>query len=67
MAWRPTDVFIEGVLDNRIQGKITGWMLFAGMKDKVMFDLEGNFHRDIRGAMVPAPDGYSFCKMERGQ
>ena len=52
MAWRPTDVFIEGVLDNRIQGKITGWMLFAGIKDKVMFELEGNFHRDIRGAMV---------------
>jgi hypothetical protein len=27
-------------------------MTFAGMKDKVTFDLEGNFHRDIRGAKI---------------
>ena len=52
MAWRPYDQLIEGILDNTVSGKVTGWMLFAGMKDKVMFDLEGNFHRDIRGAKV---------------
>ena len=27
-------------------------MTFAGIKDKTTFDLEGNFHRDIRGAEV---------------
>lgn len=27
-------------------------MQFAGMDEKVVFDLEGNFHRDIRGAKV---------------
>ena len=27
-------------------------MRFAGMKEKVTFDLEGNFHRDIRGAKI---------------
>ncbi len=52
MAWRPNEQFIEGVLDNTIPGKVTGWMRFAGMKDKVIFDLDGNFHRDIRGARV---------------
>ena len=52
MAWRPNEQFIEGVLDNTVPGKVTGWMQFAGMKKKVVFDLEGNFHRDIRGAKV---------------
>ena len=52
MAWRPNEQIIEGVLDNTSPNKITGWMLFAGMKEKVVFELEGNFHRDIRGAKV---------------
>jgi hypothetical protein len=52
MAWRPNGRFIEGVLDNTVPGKVTGWMRFAGMDEKVVFDLEGNFHRDIRGAKV---------------
>jgi len=43
---------IEGELDNTVQGKVTGWMQFAGMKEKMMFNLEGNFHRDIRGAKI---------------
>ena len=52
MAWRPTEYLIEGELDNTHPGKVTGWMRFAGIKDKVTFDLEGNFHRDIRGAKI---------------
>jgi exonuclease III len=52
MAWRPTWVFIEGELDNTIPGKVTGWMKFTGMSEKVIFDLNGDFHRDIRGAKV---------------
>jgi len=52
MAWRPNEQFIEGVLDNTVPGKVTGWMRFTGMKEKVVFDLEGDFHRDIRGAKV---------------
>ena len=52
MAWRPTQYLIEGELDNTAPGKVTGWMTFAGMKDKVTFDLEGDFHRDIRGAKI---------------
>ena len=52
MAWRPTQYLIEGELDNSAPNKVTGWMRFAGAKDKVTFDLEGNFHRDIRGAKI---------------
>ena len=60
MAWRPTNYLIEGELDNRNPGKVTGWMKFAGMKEKVTFNLEGDFHRDIRGAKVRlAGDGES--------
>ena len=52
MAWRPTQYLLEGELDNQVPGKVTGWMQFAGMKDKVTFDLKGDFHRDIRGTKI---------------
>ena len=52
MAWRPTEHLIDGELDNTNPGKVRGWMRFAGMKSKMMFDLNGNFHRDIRGAKI---------------
>jgi len=52
MAWRPTQYLQEGELDNTCPNKVTGWMRFVGIKDKVTFDLEGNFHRDIRGAKI---------------
>jgi hypothetical protein len=52
MAWRPHEQLIEGELDNTVPGKVTGWMRFRGLKGRVTFDLNGNFHRDIRGAKV---------------
>jgi hypothetical protein len=52
MAFRPTQYLIEGALDNTNPGKVTGWMRFAGLNEKMTFDLEGNFHRDIRGAKI---------------
>jgi hypothetical protein len=52
MAFRPTQYLIEGALDNTNPGKVTGWMRFVGLREKVTFDLEGNFHRDIRGAKI---------------
>jgi len=52
MAWRPTQYLQEGELENTCPNKVTGWMKFAGIKEKVTFDLEGNFHRDIRGAKI---------------
>ncbi len=52
MAWRPGKYLLEGELDNTIPGKVTGWMRFAGIKNKVTFDLKGDFHRDIRKAKI---------------
>lgn len=52
MAWRPTECLLDGELDNTTPGRVTGWMRFAGMDEKVIFDLQGNFHRDIRGAKI---------------
>lgn len=52
MAWRPTEYLLEGELDNTTPGRVTGWMRFAGMNQKVIFDLRGDFHRDIRGAKI---------------
>jgi len=39
MAWRPTRFLIEGMLDNTQPKKVTGWMKFAGLNEKVTFDL----------------------------
>lgn len=52
MAWRPNKHLLEGELDNTQPGKVTGWMRFAGLDRKVTIELEGNFHRDIRGAKI---------------
>ena len=52
MAWRPVDYLKEGELDNSTPGRITGWMRFAGLKEKVVFELQGDFHRDIRGTRI---------------
>lgn len=52
MAWRPTEFLIEGMLDNTTPGKVVGWMKFLGRRNKVKFDLQGDFHRDIRGAKI---------------
>jgi len=37
MAWRPTAYLIEGELDNTASGKVTGWMRFAGIKEKASY------------------------------
>ena len=52
MAWRPTRFLVEGMLDNTCPKKVRGWMKFVGVERKVTFDLEGDFHRDIRGAII---------------
>jgi hypothetical protein len=65
MAWRPYDLFIEGELDNTVQGKVTGWMRFAGLNEQVVFDLEGNFHRDIRGAKVKLQGNGDTADLEK--
>ena len=64
MAWRPTKYVLEGELDNTVLGKVTGWIRFAGIKEKVTFDLQGDFHRDIRGAKISFTNRYVGSEAE---
>jgi len=55
MAWRPNENLLDGELSNRIPGKVTGWMRFFRRRRqplRVAFDLEGDFHEDIRGSDI---------------
>jgi hypothetical protein len=55
MAWRPHLDLIDGELSNRVPGKVTGWMRFfrsAEQPLRVVFDLAGDFHEDIRGSDI---------------
>jgi len=52
MTYRPSAFLLEGELDNRTPGRITGWMRFAGLARKVTLDLEGDFEPDIRGRRI---------------
>src|SRR5207237_5765507 len=55
MAWRPYANLIDGELDNRTPGEVTGWIGFF-RRDKepfrVTLDLAGDFHEDIRGKVI---------------
>lgn len=76
MAWRPRQNLIEGELDNRTPGRVTGWLSFVGLPERVTLSLDGDFHRDIRGTVIrlsnPKPadrgTGYmeGFCLIQTG-
>jgi hypothetical protein len=51
-AWRPYDNLISGELDNTQPGRVMGRLRFVGMNEDVTLDLEGDFHRDIRGTVI---------------
>jgi hypothetical protein len=60
MAWRPHLYLIDGELSNRGPGKVTGWMRFFRKQRqplRVVFDLEGDFHEDIRGSDIVLKNG----------
>ncbi len=60
MAWRPNENLIDGELSNRVPGKVTGWMRFFRRRRqplRVVFDLEGDFHEDIRGSDIMLMNG----------
>src|SRR5438034_7532686 len=55
MAWRPYSNLIDGELDNRVPQKVTGWIRFFRRDRKplrVILDLAGDFHEDIRGKVI---------------
>lgn len=72
MAWRPYENLIDGELDNRTLGKVTGWMRFfrRGKNPlRVTFDLAGDFHEDIRGKVIrlknPTPADRHEVQLDR--
>jgi hypothetical protein len=55
MAWRPYENLIDGELDNRIPGRVKGWMRFFRRGKpplRVTLDLAGDFHEDVRGKVI---------------
>ena len=64
MTWRPTKYLLEGELDNSKPGKVTGRLRFAGMKETVTVDLEGDFDRDIRGRKLRLTGCYKGKALE---
>jgi hypothetical protein len=55
MAWRPYENLIDGELDNRVPGRVNGWIRFfrsGSTPLKVAIDLAGDFHEDIRGKVI---------------
>lgn len=71
MAWRPSHYLIEGEIDNTEPGVVTGWLRFAGLDEPVKLQLEGNAHRDMRGAKLrlrgdAAHDGDEAAKYMEG-
>lgn len=52
MSWEPSVFLLEGEMDNRTAGRITGWLRFAGLAEKVVLELQGDFEPDIRGRRI---------------
>ena len=56
---------MDGELDNRTPGKVTGWMRFVRngkLPLRVTFDLAGDFHEDIRGTVIKLSNPNPFDK-----
>jgi hypothetical protein len=51
MAWRIQDQVIEGEIDNREQGRITGWLRLTD-GNVIQLDLLGNAAPDIAGTLI---------------
>jgi hypothetical protein len=58
MTWRLNKYMVEGELDNTNPGRVTGWLRFAGMRERVIVALEGDFRSDIRGMKVQMSGRY---------
>jgi len=49
MAWRIDAAVVRGELDNRVRGRVTGRIWFAGCEEPVVLELTGNCWRDLAG------------------
>src|SRR4051794_23173438 len=74
MAWRIDEYVIKGEIDNRVRGRVTGTLWFAGRREHVKLSLTGNAWRDLAGRKLefvnPAPKrglDHRFCTLQSGQ
>ena len=51
MAWRPQDYLIDGCIDCRKNGKVTGWLRFHSF-GKVTLNLNGFVYPDVQGKQI---------------
>ncbi len=49
MAWRITDLVVDGELDNTVKGRVRGWLRLAGRDEVVRLELRGNCRPDLAG------------------
>ena len=49
MAFRVSDLVVDGEIDNTVKGRVTGWIQFSDRSDRVRLDLRGNCHPDLAG------------------
>jgi hypothetical protein len=49
MAWRIDEFLVRGEIDNRLRGRVTGRLWFAGRAEPVELNLDGNAWRDVAG------------------
>ena len=52
MSWNISSYVLEGEIDNRVPGRITGWLRCAGLAEKIILDVEGDCEPDIRGKRI---------------
>jgi len=71
MAWRIDEPVVRGEIDNRIRGRTTGRIWFAGCADPVVLELEGNCWRDLAGRRLeftnPEPKSGDVARLGRVQ
>lgn len=73
MAWRIDEAVVRGELDNRVRGRVTGRIWFAGRPEPVELELTGNCWRDLAGRRLefknpePKPGNLEIlAAMQRG-
>ena len=62
MAFRVSDLVVDGEIDNTRKGRVTGWIQFSDRPDRVVLELKGDCHPDLAGwkfrikRLRPVPD-----------
>jgi hypothetical protein len=49
MAWRISDLVVDGELDNTVKGCVSGWLRLVGRDEPVRLELSGNCRPDLAG------------------